>query len=123
MPLVDGGTFRLPRLIGLSRALDMILTGRPVDADEALAWGLATRVVPDGTSREAAEQLALEISKFPQVCMRGDRRSAHSQFGMSIEGALAYEFDQGTRAVLSGETAEGALRFAGGAGRHGSFDD
>jgi enoyl-CoA hydratase len=123
VPLVDGGTFRLPRLIGLSRALDMILTGRPVDADEALAWGLANRVVPDGTSREAAEQLALEISKFPQVCMRGDRRSAHSQFGLSIERALAYEFEQGTRAVLSGETVEGALRFAGGAGRHGSFDD
>jgi enoyl-CoA hydratase len=122
VPLVDGGTVRLPRLIGLSRALDMILTGRPVTADEALAWGLANRVVPDGTSREAAEQLALEISRFPQACMRGDRSSAHSQFGMSIREALVNEFEQGTRTVLSGETAEGALRFAGGAGRHGLFD-
>lgn len=123
VPLVDGGTVRLPRLIGLSRALDMILTGRPVAADEALAWGLVNRVVPVGTSRWAAEQLALEISKFPQACMRGDRGSAHAQFGMSMEEALAYEFEQGTRTVLSGETVEGAMRFAGGAGRHGSFED
>jgi enoyl-CoA hydratase len=123
VPLVDGGTFRLPRLIGLSRALDMILTGRGVTADEALAWGLANRVVPDGTSRDDAEKLALEISKFPQVCMRGDRRSAHSQFGMSIEEALVFEFEQGSRTVLSGEPFEGALRFGGGAGRHGSFED
>ncbi len=123
VPLVDGGTFRLPRLIGLSRALDMILTGRPVEAEEALGWGLANRVVPDGTSREEAEKLALEISKFPQVCMRGDRRSAHQQFGMSIEDALAYEFEQGSKTVLSGEPFEGALRFGSGAGRHGSFED
>ena len=101
----------------------MILTGRPVDAREALAWGLANRVVPDGASREEAESLALSISKFPQICMRGDRRGAYGQFGMSIEEALAYEFDQATRTVISGETFEGALRFAGGAGRHGSFDD
>jgi enoyl-CoA hydratase len=112
----------LPRLIGLSRALDMILTGRPVGAEEALSWGLANRVVADGTSREAAEKLALEISKFPQTCMRGDRRSAYAQSGASIQEALEYEFEQGTRTVLSGETAEGALRFAGGAGRHGSFE-
>jgi len=123
VPLVDGGTFRLPRLIGLSRALDMILTGRGVAADEALAWGLANRVVADGTSRDEAEKLALEISEFPQVCMRGDRRSAHSQFGLSIEDALVYEFEQGSRTVLSGEPFEGALRFGGGAGRHGSFED
>jgi enoyl-CoA hydratase len=122
VPLVDGGTVRLPRLIGLSRALDMILTGRPVGADEALSWGLANRVVPDGTSRDEAEKLALEISKFPQVCMRGDRASAHEQFSLSIADALENEFNHGTRAVLSGETTEGALRFAGGAGRHGSFD-
>ncbi len=122
VPLLDGGTVRLPRLIGLSRALDMILTGRPVGAEEALSWGLANRVVADGTSREAAEKLALEISKFPQTCMRGDRRSAHAQSGMSIQEALEYEFEQGARTVLSGETAEGALRFAGGAGRHGSFE-
>jgi enoyl-CoA hydratase len=94
-----------------------------VTADEALAWGLANRVVPDGTSRDDAEKLALEISKFPQVCMRGDRRSAHSQFGMSIEEALVFEFEQGSRTVLSGEPFEGALRFGGGAGRHGSFED
>jgi len=122
VPLVDGGTVRLPRLIGLSRALDMILTGRPVEAEEALSWGLANRVVPDGVSREEAERLALEISKFPQICMRGDRRSAHEQFGMSIGDALENEFRHGTLAVLSGETTEGALRFAGGAGRHGGFD-
>jgi enoyl-CoA hydratase len=122
VPLLDGGTVRLPRLIGLSRALDMILTGRPVGAEEALSWGLANRVVSDGTSREAAEKLALEISKFPQTCMRGDRRSAYAQSGVPIQEALEYEFEQGTRTVLSGETAEGALRFAGGAGRHGSFE-
>jgi enoyl-CoA hydratase len=123
VPLVDGGTIRLPRLIGLSPALDMILTGRPVGAEEALSWGLANRVVADGTSRQAAEELALQISRFPQVCMRGDRRSAHEQFGLDLEPALANEFEQGTRTVLSGETTRGAMRFAGGAGRHGSFDD
>jgi enoyl-CoA hydratase len=123
VPLVDGGTIRLPRLIGLSRALDMMLTGRPVGAEEALSWGLANRVVPDGASREEAEKLAAEISKFPQICMRGDRLSAHSQFGMSLDDALVFEFAQGTRTTLSGEPFEGAMRFAGGAGRHGSFDD
>jgi enoyl-CoA hydratase len=123
VPLVDGGTVRLPRLIGLSRALDMILTGRPVGADEALSWGLANRVVADGASREEAEKLALEIAGFPQICMRGDRRSAHDQFSKSIEEAMADEFLHGTRAVLAGETVEGALRFAGGAGRHGSFEE
>jgi enoyl-CoA hydratase len=101
----------------------MILTGRPVDAAEASSWGLANRVVADGASREEAEKLALEISRFPQICMRGDRASAHEQFGLSIDDALANEFSHGTRAVLSGETTEGALRFAGGAGRHGSFND
>jgi enoyl-CoA hydratase len=121
VPLLDGGTVRLPRLIGLSRALDMILTGRPVGAEEALAWGLANRVVANGTSREEAEKLALEISKFPQTCMRGDRLSAHEQFGLTIDEALENEFFYGTKTVLSGETVEGALRFAGGAGRHGEF--
>jgi enoyl-CoA hydratase len=121
VPLLDGGTVRLPRLIGLSRALDMILTGRPVSAEEALSWGLANRLVPDGTSREEAEKLALEISGFPQTCMRGDRLSAHEQFGLTIDEALENEFFYGTKTVLSGETVEGALRFAGGAGRHGEF--
>ena len=100
----------------------MILTGRPVGAEEALAWGLANRVVPDGASREEAEKLALEISRFPQTCMRGDRMSAHEQHAMSIEEALENEFCYGARTVLSGETVEGALRFAGGAGRHGTFE-
>ena len=122
VPLLDGGTVRLPRLIGLSRALDMILTGRPIGADEALAWGLANRVVPDGTSREEAERLAFEISKVPQTCMRGDRMSAHEQFALSLEEALENEFFYGAKTVLSGETFEGALRFAGGAGRHGEFE-
>jgi enoyl-CoA hydratase len=122
VPLLDGGTVRLPRLIGLSRALDMILTGRPVGADEALSWGLANRVVPDGTSREEAEKLALAISKFPQNCMRGDRLSAHEQCALSLEEALENEFYYGAKTVLSGETFEGALRFAGGAGRHGEFE-
>jgi len=91
-------------------------------ADEALAWGLANRVVPDGTSREEAERLGLEISKFPQTCMRGDRLSAHEQFALSLEEALENEFFYGAKTVLSGETFEGALRFAGGAGRHGEFE-
>jgi len=119
VPLLDGGTVRLPRLIGLSRALDMILTGRPVASDEALAWGLANRVVADGTSRDEAEKLALEISRFPQTCMRGDRLSAHEQFALSNDEAMENEFFYGAKTVLSGETFEGALRFAGGAGRHG----
>ncbi len=123
VPLADGGTVRLPRLIGLSRALDMLLTGRPVLAEEALAWGLANRVVADGTAREEAERLALEISAFPQRCANGDRQSAHEQFGLGLTEALANEFAHATRTVLSGETAQGALRFAGGAGRHGSFSD
>ncbi len=122
VPLADGGTVRLPRLIGLSRALDMILTGRGVGAEEALGWGLTNRVVPDGASREAAEQLALEVSKFPQVCMRGDRSSAIGQYGLSVEAAMAQEMQFGIKAVLSGETVQGALRFSAGAGRHGSFD-
>jgi enoyl-CoA hydratase len=123
VPLVDGGTVRLPRLIGLSRALDMILTGRPVGAREALSWGLANRVVPEGKAREEAERLALEISSFPPVCMRGDRASAIGQFGRAVEAAMSEELQHGIRAVLSGETVQGALRFAGGAGRHGSFHD
>lgn len=121
VPLLDGGTVRLPRLIGLSRALDMILTGRSVSAEEALGWGLANRVVPDGTSREEAEKLALQIAKFPQTCMRGDRLSAHEQFALSIDEAMENEFYYGAKTVLSGETVEGALRFAGGEGRHGEF--
>ncbi|HEX6778094.1 MAG TPA: crotonase/enoyl-CoA hydratase family protein [Ktedonobacterales bacterium] len=120
VPLIDGGTVRLPRLIGLSRALDLILTGRPVGAQEALAMGLANRVVPPGQARQAAEELAREISRFPQMCMRSDRLSAYEQFDLSFHEALANEFQHGF-GVLQAEGIAGAQRFAGGEGRHGSF--
>ena len=122
IPLIDGGTVRLPRLIGLSRALDLILTGRPVGSAEALSIGLVHRVVPNGTSRAAAEQIARELAQFPQVCMRGDRMSAYEQFDLGFEDALANEFRHGL-AALRDETSAGAKRFAGGAGRHGSFEE
>jgi len=122
IPLIDGGTVRLPRLIGLSRALDIILTGRSVSAAEALSMGLVNRVVPAGESRIAAEQLAREIAAFPQTCMRGDRMSAYEQCDLSFEQAMANEFSHGL-AALEEETAAGAQRFAGGAGRHGSFGE
>ena len=122
IPLIDGGTVRLPRLIGLSRALDLILTGRPVSAAEALSMGLVNRVVPSGESRTAAEHLAREIAAFPQTCMRGDRMSAYEQYDLSFERAIANEFNHGL-AALKQETTEGAQRFAGGAGRHGSFGE
>ena len=122
VPLIDGGTVRLPRIIGMGRALDMILTGRPVGAEEALRFGLADRVVPDGESRAAAERLAEQIAGFPERCMRSDRLSAYEQTGMSLEEAISNEFDRGLQVIQSGETREGATRFAGGAGRHGSFE-
>ena len=121
VPLIDGGTVRLPRLIGLSRALDLILTGRPVPAAEALAMGLANRVVPKGTSRAAAEELALAIASFPQTTMRGDRASAYAQFGLSLEDALKNEFEHGLVSLASGEAVSGATRFTKGTGRHGEF--
>ncbi|MEW6776319.1 MAG: crotonase/enoyl-CoA hydratase family protein, partial [Bdellovibrionota bacterium] len=121
VPLIDGGTVRLPRLIGLSRALDMILTGRPVDAKEALAMGLANRVVAHGKSREVAEELALEISHFPQACMLADRGSAYGQF-IPLEEALRREYDSGFKSLGSGEALLGAQSFAKGKGRHGSFE-
>ena len=121
VPLIDGGTVRLPRLIGLSRALDLILTGRPVRADEALAMGLANRVVPKGTSRAAAESLARELAAFPQACLRSDRRSAYEQDGLPLTAALRREFDLGVASLNAG-ALEGAQRFAGGAGRHGAFE-
>ena len=120
IPLIDGGTVRLPRLIGLSRALDLILTGRPVEAQEALSIGLVNRVVPKGTAREAAEKLAQELAAFPQTCLRGDRRSAYEQFDLSFVDAMANEFRHGQKA-LQAESTAGAKRFAGGSGRHGAF--
>lgn len=123
VPLIDGGTVRLPRLIGLSRALDLILTGRPVDADEALSMGLANRVVDDGASLSAAIALARQLAEMPQTCMRNDRRSAYEQFGMSLSDALANEFELGMSTIRSGESYSGAARFAAGAGRHGRRTD
>jgi enoyl-CoA hydratase len=110
VPLIDGGTVRLPRLIGLSRALDLILTGRAVHADEALAIGLANRVVPTGTARQAAEALAHELATLPQTCMRQDRLSAYEQFGMSLDDAIANEFRRGMLSLEAG-AVEGAQRF------------
>ena len=123
VPLIDGGTVRLPRLIGHSRAMDMILTGRAVSAEEALAMGLANRVVKTGAARAEAEKLALQISGFPQACMRSDRRSAYEQWDLGFDKAIANEYDHGYEVVKSGETLSGATRFAEGAGRHGSFED
>jgi enoyl-CoA hydratase len=122
IPLIDGGTVRLPRLIGLSRALDLILTGRPIGACEALDIGLIHRVVPKGSARAAAEELAREIAQFPQVCMRGDRMSAYEQFDLRFDEAMVNEFNRGL-AALKEETSAGAKRFACGAGRHGSFEE
>jgi enoyl-CoA hydratase len=110
VPLIDGGTVRLPRLIGLSRALDLILTGRAVGAAEALAMGLANRVVPAGTARAAAEALAHQLAALPQTCMREDRLSAYEQLGMSLDAAIANELTRGVRSLEAGAVA-GAQRF------------
>jgi enoyl-CoA hydratase len=121
VPLIDGGTVRLPRLIGLSRALDLILTGRPVEAHEALQMGLVNRIVPKGKARQSAVKLAHQITAFPQTCLRGDRMSAIEQFDLPFEQAVANEFNHGLRS-LEKEAATGAARFAKGAGRHGRFE-
>ncbi|MCL5447087.1 MAG: crotonase/enoyl-CoA hydratase family protein [Actinobacteria bacterium] len=120
VPLIDGGTVRLSRLVGHSRALDLILTGRAVNAEEAFRMGLANRVVPDGTALVAAIALATSIASFPQECLRADRRSSYEQWGMPIADALRNEARLGLGVIESGETLAGALRFVSGAGRHGS---
>jgi len=119
VPLIDGGTVRLPRIVGMGRALDLILTGRPVKADEALTIGLVNRVVPAGQARAAAEALAAELATFPQECLQVDRRSAHLQWDMSLEEALLAEA-RGGADVVAHESVAGARRFAAGAGRHGA---
>lgn len=123
VPLIDGGTIRLPRLIGHSRAMDLILTGRPVDAREALAMGLANRVVSEGEALSEALDLANQLSRFPQRCLRSDRLSAYEQWSMPIDEALLNEFDRGLTVIESRETVEGAKNFASGKGRHGDFGD
>ena len=123
VPLIDGGTVRLPRIVGHGRALDMILTGRPVAAAEALAIGLANRVVPRGSARREAEALARELTRFPQICMRADRRSVYEQWDRALDDALHGEWERGMDAIRAGETVAGAARFAAGHGRSGRFDD
>ena len=122
VPLIDGGTVRLPRLIGHSRALDMILTGREVDAREAYAWGLANRLVPAGQALAEARTLAEQLAKFPQTCLRSDRRSSYEQWSLEITQALVNEARCGAPA-LQAEARSGAARFAAGKGRGGSFGD
>ena len=123
VPLIDLGTIRLPRLIGQSRAADMILTGREVRAEEALAIGLANRVVPAGTALQAAENLARDIAAFPQRCLRSDRRSMYEQWDHTEAEAIRNEVRLGLETIRSGETREGAAAFSSGKGRHGKFGD
>jgi enoyl-CoA hydratase len=121
VPLIDGGTVRLPRLIGLSHALDLIITGRPVPAQEALAMGLVNRLVPKEKSRESAEKLALEISSFPQACLNTDRLSAYTQWDLPLKEAMRNEFQKGF-SMVEAEGRAGAALFAKGAGRGGKFE-
>jgi len=120
VPLIDGGTVRLPRLVGQGRAMEIILTGRKVGAEEALRIGLCERIVPDGTARQAAEEMARGIARFPQECVRADRASAHRQYGLPMRDALRQEYDGGM-AALRREGVRGATRFASGKGRHGDY--
>jgi enoyl-CoA hydratase len=123
VPLIDGGTIRLSRMIGHSHALDMILTGRGVSGEEAKQMGLANRLVPKGKALQAAVELAMSLCAFPQRCLRSDRRSSYEQWGMSLDEALANETTLGLEVIRSGETQAGATRFASGRGRHGSFEE
>ena len=123
VPLVDGGTIRLPRLIGMSRAMDLILTGRPVKGKEAFQIGLANRLVADGEALSAATELAQQLCAFPQLCMRNDRLSAYEQWDKDLSTALLHEFRKGMTTINSGETFKGASRFASGKGRHGDFEN
>jgi enoyl-CoA hydratase len=119
VPLIDGGTVRLPRLIGHSHALDLILTGRGVSGDEALRMGLANRITEPGAARAGAVELATELCALPQTCLREDRASSYEQWGLGLDEAIAVELEHGLRVLRSGESLEGATRFASGAGRHG----
>jgi enoyl-CoA hydratase len=119
VPLIDGGTVRLPRLIGHSHALDLILTGRGVSGDEALRMGLANRLTEPGDARRRAIELASELSALPQTCMREDRASSYEQWGLGLDDAIQVELEHGLRVLRSGESFAGASRFASGAGRHG----
>jgi len=123
VPLADGGTVRLARMLGHSHALDLILTGRGVAGEEAQRLGLANRLVEPGRALEAAIELARTLAAFPQLCLRNDRLSSYEQWGLELEDALDNEFERAIEVIESGETREGATRFAGGAGRHGSFRD
>ena len=123
VPLVDGGTIRLSRLIGHSHALDMILTGRGVSGEEAYRMGLANRLTDPGQTLDTAVALARDLSAFPQRCLRADRMSSYRQWGLDVDAALTQEYELGWAVIESGETREGAARFAGGKGRHGDFGD
>ena len=121
VPLIDGGTVRLPRIVGMGRAMDIILTGRKIDAEESYRIGLCERVAPRGQARQVAETLALEIARFPQAAVRADRRSAYRQHGLQVRAAMEQEWTNGAAAL--DEAIQGAGRFASGKGRHGAFDD